>query len=109
MKILEHCHASKGKKVWLDADIFAKHNIAIPEKLTYLLGDACGPKSTYTVCLSATDLRVLPANITSRIYFQQLHAYFCLHMTYQVVSISHSPYIRPTLQLWPLGLPISSQ
>ncbi len=32
MKILEHCHASKGKKVWLDAAIFAKHNIAIPEK-----------------------------------------------------------------------------
>jgi hypothetical protein len=46
MKILEHCHASKGKKVWLDADIFAKHNIAIPEKFAYLLGDARGPKST---------------------------------------------------------------
>ncbi len=46
MKILEHCHASKGKKVWLDADIFAKHNITIPEKFIYLLGDACGPKST---------------------------------------------------------------
>jgi hypothetical protein len=32
--------------VWLDADIFAKHNIAIPEKFAYLLGDAHGPKST---------------------------------------------------------------
>ena len=30
------------------------------------------------------------------------------HMTYQVVLfISHMPYIRPTLQLWPLGLPVS--
>jgi hypothetical protein len=46
MKILEHCHASKGKEVSLDADIFAKHNIAISEKFAYLLGDARGPKST---------------------------------------------------------------
>jgi hypothetical protein len=45
-KILEHCHASKGKKVWLDADIFAKHNIIIPKKFIYLLGDVRGPKST---------------------------------------------------------------
>jgi len=46
MKILEPCHASKGKKVWLDSDIFAKHNIVIPEKFAYLLGDARGPKRT---------------------------------------------------------------
>jgi hypothetical protein len=31
MKILERCHASKGKTIWLDADIFAKHNITIPQ------------------------------------------------------------------------------
>jgi hypothetical protein len=36
IKILKHCHASKGKKVWLDADIFAKHNITIPKKFAYL-------------------------------------------------------------------------
>jgi hypothetical protein len=44
--ILKHCHASKGKSVWLDVDIFAKHNITIPEKFVYLLGDARGPKRT---------------------------------------------------------------
>ncbi len=32
-KILELCHASKGKKVWLDTDFFAKHNVTIPKKL----------------------------------------------------------------------------
>jgi hypothetical protein len=44
-KILEHCHAGKGKKVWLDADTFAKHKIIIPDKFAYLLGDSEGPKS----------------------------------------------------------------
>jgi hypothetical protein len=46
IKILKHSHASKGKKLWLDADTFAKHNVTIPKKFTYLLGDARGPKST---------------------------------------------------------------
>jgi hypothetical protein len=45
-KILEHHHASKGKNLWLDTDIFAKHNVTILKKFVYLLGDACGPKST---------------------------------------------------------------
>jgi hypothetical protein len=44
-KILEHCHAGQGKKVWLDADTFTKHKIAIPDKFAYLLGDSEGPKS----------------------------------------------------------------
>ena len=44
-KILEHCHAAQGKKVWLDADTFAKHKVTVPEKYTYLLGDSNGPKS----------------------------------------------------------------
>jgi hypothetical protein len=44
-KILEHCHATQGKKVWLDAETFAKHKIMIPEKYTYLLGDSNGPMS----------------------------------------------------------------
>ena len=30
IKILEHCHATQGKKVWLDAVTFVKHKIAIP-------------------------------------------------------------------------------
>ncbi len=45
MKILEHCHATQGKKVWLDAETFAKHKITVPEKFTYLLGDSNGPMS----------------------------------------------------------------
>ena len=45
LKILEHCHAGQGKKVWLDADTFAKHKITIPDKFAYLLGDSEGPKS----------------------------------------------------------------
>ena len=45
LKILEHCHAGQGKKVWLDADTFAKHKITIPDKFVYLLGDSEGPKS----------------------------------------------------------------
>jgi hypothetical protein len=45
MKILEHCHTTQGKKVWLDAETFAKHKITVPEKFTYLLGDSNGPMS----------------------------------------------------------------
>ncbi len=45
MMILEHCHATQGKKVWLDAETFAKHKVTVPEKFTYLLGDSNGPKS----------------------------------------------------------------
>jgi hypothetical protein len=44
IKILEHCHATQGKKVWLDAETFAKHKIIIPDKYAYLLGDSKGPK-----------------------------------------------------------------
>ena len=44
IKILEHCHATQGKKVWLDAETFAKHKIIIPNKYAYLLGDSKGPK-----------------------------------------------------------------
>jgi hypothetical protein len=44
-KILEHCHATQGKKIWLDADTFAKHKVTVPNKYTYLLGDSNGPKS----------------------------------------------------------------
>jgi hypothetical protein len=44
-KILEHCHATQGKKVWLDADTFMKHKVTVPDKYTYLLGDSTGPKS----------------------------------------------------------------
>jgi hypothetical protein len=44
-KILEHCHATRGNKVWLDAETFTKHKITVPEKFTYLLGDSFGPKS----------------------------------------------------------------
>jgi len=42
---LEHFHAGKGKKAWLDAETFAKHNVTIPEKYAYLLRDASGCKS----------------------------------------------------------------
>jgi len=45
-KILEHFHAGKRKKAWLDAKTFAKHNVTIPETYAYLLGDASGCKST---------------------------------------------------------------
>jgi hypothetical protein len=45
-KILTHCHAGKGRKVWLDADTFMKHKVTIPEKYAYLLGDTSGCKST---------------------------------------------------------------
>jgi hypothetical protein len=45
-KILAHFHAGKGEKAWLDAETFAKHNVTIPEKYAYLLGDASGCKST---------------------------------------------------------------
>ncbi len=46
LKIVEHCHATEGKKVWLDANTFAKHRAMVPDKYTYLLGDSKGPKST---------------------------------------------------------------
>ena len=45
-KILVHCHAGKGKKVWLDANICLKHKVTIPDKYAYVLGDASGCKST---------------------------------------------------------------
>ncbi len=44
IKILEHCHATQGKKVWLAAETSAKHTIIIPNKYAYLLGDLKGPK-----------------------------------------------------------------
>jgi hypothetical protein len=44
IKILEHCHATQGKKIWLDAKSFAKHANTIPDKYAYLLGDSKGPK-----------------------------------------------------------------
>ncbi len=44
-KILKHCHAAQGKKIWLDAETFVKHKVMVPEKFTYLLGDPNGPKS----------------------------------------------------------------
>ncbi len=34
-KILNHCHASKGKKVWLDAKTFTKHKATVPDKFAY--------------------------------------------------------------------------
>jgi hypothetical protein len=46
IKILEHCHATQGKKIWLDAKTFAKHKNTIPDKYAYLLRDSKGPKST---------------------------------------------------------------
>ena len=50
-KLLVHCHAGKGKKVWLDADTFMKHKVTIPEKYAYLLGDASGCKRTQKIPL----------------------------------------------------------
>ena len=47
IKILEHCHATQGKKVWLDAETFVKHKIIIPDKYAYLLGDSNGPKGAW--------------------------------------------------------------
>ena len=44
IKILEHCHVTHCKKVWLNANTFAKHNIIIPNRYAYLLGDSKGPK-----------------------------------------------------------------
>ncbi len=46
LEILEYCHATDGKKVWLDANTFAKHRAMVPDKYAYLLGDSKGPKST---------------------------------------------------------------
>jgi hypothetical protein len=44
-KILAHCHATQGTKVWLNAETFAKHKATVPDKFAYLLGDGKGPKS----------------------------------------------------------------
>jgi hypothetical protein len=44
IKILKHRHATHGKKIWLDAETFAKHKIVIPVKYAYLLADLNGPK-----------------------------------------------------------------
>ncbi len=44
-KILVHCHATQGTKVWLNAETFAKHKATVPDKFVYLLGDGKGPKS----------------------------------------------------------------
>ncbi len=44
IKILKHCHATHGKKIWLDSKTFPKHKIVIPDKYAYLLGDSNGPK-----------------------------------------------------------------
>jgi hypothetical protein len=43
-KILAHCHSFDRKKVWLDADTFAKHRATIPDKFSYLLENLKGPK-----------------------------------------------------------------
>jgi hypothetical protein len=43
-KILAHCHLFGGKKVWPDADTFAKHRATIPDKFLYLLGNLKDPK-----------------------------------------------------------------
>ena len=32
IKILKHCHATQGKKVWLNAETFTKNKIIIPDK-----------------------------------------------------------------------------
>jgi hypothetical protein len=32
-KILKHCHSTQGKKVWLDADTFAKHRATVPKRI----------------------------------------------------------------------------
>jgi hypothetical protein len=44
IKILKHCHATQGKKIWLEADTSSKHKNTIPDKYAYLLGDSKGPK-----------------------------------------------------------------
>ena len=44
IRILKHCHATQGKKVWLNAKTFAKHKIIIPNKYACLLRDSKGPK-----------------------------------------------------------------
>jgi hypothetical protein len=44
-KILEHCHDTKGKKVWLEAGPFTRHKVTILKKFAYLFGDLKGPKS----------------------------------------------------------------
>jgi hypothetical protein len=44
-KILAHCHATQGTKVWLNAETFAKHKATVPDKFAYILGDGKGPKS----------------------------------------------------------------
>ena len=44
IKILEHCHATQGKKIWLNANTFLKHKNTIPDKYTYLLRDSKVPK-----------------------------------------------------------------
>ena len=45
-KTLAHCHAGKGKKIWLDANTFMKHKMTIPKKYAYFLREASGCKST---------------------------------------------------------------
>ena len=44
IKILEHCHATQGKNIWLYANTFSKHKNTIPDKYVYLLEDSKGPK-----------------------------------------------------------------
>ncbi len=44
IKILEHCHATQGKKILLYANSFSKHKNTIPDKYAYLLGDSKGLK-----------------------------------------------------------------
>ena len=44
-KILERCHVTQRKMVWLNANTFLRNRVTIPEKYAYLLGDSKGPKS----------------------------------------------------------------
>jgi hypothetical protein len=37
-------HMDEKKKMWLDAEAFARHKVTIAPEFSHLLGDALGPK-----------------------------------------------------------------
>jgi hypothetical protein len=55
-KILPHCHATQGKKVWLNDNTFAKHRATVLNQFAYLLGDLKGPKSAKTLFLGLAEI-----------------------------------------------------
>jgi len=106
IKILEHCHVTQGKKIWLNADTFLKHKNTIPDKYTYLLGDLKGPKGARTFLTPQSAHRGVTSFSFSyqRLSFHTLLAY---DSTKVVLFISNC-HIKPTQTAWLFRLLIDS-